>query len=107
MAAFSFHCSERWPFGSPPLGFVIFWFLSPSVALLLKAKAFCHLATAVALHWVQGICFLLVAVVRVCQIVDASQERGCTHTDYATCSAAAGLDDTFSVATQDLVTFAL
>lgn len=72
-----------------------------------KAKAFRHLATAVALHWVQGICLLLVAVVRVCQIVDASQERGCTHTDYATCSAAAGLDDTFSIATQDLVTFAL
>lgn len=53
-----------------------------------------------ALHWVQGICFLLVAVVRVCQTVDASQkgEGARTQTTQHVVQVL--------IATQDLVTCA-
>lgn len=54
-----------------------------------------------ALHWVQGICFLLVAVVRVCQTIDASQEGEGARTQ-TTQHVVQVL-----IATQDLVTCAL
>lgn len=96
MAAFSFHCSERWPLGSPPFGFVTFWFLSPSVTLLLKAvtlkgKGFLSSSYSSGITLGSGhLLFTCGSCACVPNNRCQSGGRRCTHTDYATCSA--GLD---------------
>lgn len=85
MAAFSFHCSERWPLGSPPF-----------VTLLLKAvtlKGEGFLSSSYSSGITLGSGHLLFTCGSCACVPNnrcQSGGRRCTHTDYATCSA--GLD---------------
>lgn len=93
---FSFHCSERWPLGSPPSGFVTFWFLSPFVTLLLKAvtlKGEGFLSSSYSSGITLGSGHLRFTCGSCACVPNGRCQSGgrrCTHTDYATCSA--GLD---------------